>query len=223
MTHPNSAFLAPLLALTLAAASTLSLPAMAVTPGTALQAIAQFEKLHRPDRTAPAFEHWAYNTTLNTVMHCALAAKIDQSAPFFNAKWTAAGAFALPDEATTERLCTSLAVKGVSPMCTHAVLWVEGVSRVPGLPGDYLQVSSKVSKLDVRGSLYCHLNTDQILAQSFSEPLAATWFMPPHPQSINVPGGPRMLNTGNVMVTASSAKGMNGLPYSEPRLAVVID
>lgn len=96
--------------------------------------------------------------------------------PIHDRNITRKGTYTLPrNDAELNKGCSSIASKGIAPICTHSTLWSAGPSATDGLPKDYLRVSSTSSVVEVLGSLGCYLNSDQIQVQSFSERLQAKW------------------------------------------------
>jgi hypothetical protein len=185
---------------------------------------AQFSKINKPDKASSAFEHWKYNTFAQTILFCWGIEKSKKKMPEVLSKYspTAAGSFSLPALKDKGKFCKSLAEKPLAPFCTAGTFWAKDVKRRNDLPLDYVQVSKK-KELKIEGSLKCFLNKDQMNEQPYIGPLTAEWAVPSKSQSINTPSGPKTLEVGTVMIKAPGVLNFNQQPFSEIRMAVVIE
>lgn len=184
----------------------------------------QFSKINKPDKSSPAFEHWKYNTFAQTILFCWGLEKTKKKMPAVLSKYspTAAGSFSLPTVKDTAKFCKSLVEKPLAPFCTSGVFWAKDVKRRNDLPLDYIQVSKK-KELKVEGSLKCFLNKDQMNEQPYIGPLTAEWAVKAKSQSINTPTGAKTLEAGTIMIKAPGVLNLNQQPFSEIRMAVVIE
>jgi len=191
----------------------ISTTAFAVTPETAQALVSMAERVRTPAVNASDFEKWTFDTFNMTAVSCWRAAYPDTPLPrshVLNRPFARAGSNVLMSDQALERMCTSLATKGLQPWCSHATLWGDREHPDATVARDYLQFDRYTAQPLVKGSLYCHLNEDQIQAQPFiPDHLVATWSTPPSVQSFMTAQGPRNLNAGTVMVKVLTAPGQS--------------
>jgi hypothetical protein len=189
----------------------LSAPAVAVSPETANSLVALAERVRTPAANASDFEKWTFDTFNMAAVSCWRAAHPKTPlAPshILNRPFARSGSNTLMPSDALERMCTSLATKGLQPWCSHGTLWGDRKQPDGSLPRDYLQFDRYPGQPVVQGSLYCHLTEDQIHAQPFvPDRFVATWAMPPEVRSFMTSGGARNIKAGTVMVEVPTAPG----------------
>jgi hypothetical protein len=209
----------------LSAVMLLSVPAHAVSTESASAVVEQFTKLPVPDAKTDAFTAWSYDMAGFAATECwigAYGSKKDFPASLAHVRPVSTGTYSYAPHERLDAYCNSIATHGIAPVCTHSTLWIKGARRDARWPMEYLLVEDVNAPLEVQGTLGCYLNADQVNAQSFVEPLHATWLTPPHADIITRADGPQHVTMGNIMVTATTAKGLNGNTYQEPRIAIVV-
>jgi hypothetical protein len=199
--------------------------ANAVTVETAQQVTRQFEKLTRPTNTSTPFERWAYDTALFTTTYCwrdAHPTAADTDTPnVLHLQPTATGVFTYPEDAEGEKLCESLAQKGIDPVCTHSVLHDITTRPQGDWSREYVQISHDYSRMSIEGELYCYLNDQQVQKQPYMAYLTTEWVEQPRQISIQTATGAKTALSGTILVTDKFAKGLTGKAYSEPRRVIV--
>ena len=200
--------------------------AQAVTIETADKALAQFKKLTRPNKTTNPFERWTYDTARFTTHLCWHAA--NPSAPVPKSliadaylMSTASDIEEVPRDNQLEPLCQSIASEGINPVCTSSIVWVLSNKKLEQWPIDYIVVSGDYSKMKVEGTLGCYLNSKQVQQQNYTANLTTKWKEKPHEQSIQKWKESKIVNMGTVQIIDAYAKGLDGKPYSEPKIVIV--
>jgi hypothetical protein len=73
------------------------------------------------------------------------------------------------------------------------------------------------------GGLYCYLNAKQVDRQFYATHFNFEWGQLPSNTPIQTAHGLKSVEHGIIIIKDSTAKSLDGKPYREPKIAIIVD